>query len=210
MTALSTLLTVDVEGYLFNDLAQLQRPDVNVAFPLLMTACAGIELLGALVSPKALPTRGTNASCFKHYWTNFLYVDEPEKAKLADTIYSLGRNGLAHTYLLKSVAVGRRLGDLHLRRSGSPSVLHIDSSQLADDLRTSYHGPFTDVFRADSGAVSRLTMELRLNELLVRYNMEAVFHAAAGHELPPIAERGAVSMSTGGPIFDTKFWNGDA
>ena len=179
MTSLDRLLQIDVETYLFNDLAEMQREDVRVAFPLLMAACAGIELLGQLTAPGPQKNPGTERS-FLWYWKEYLYKDDSQKADLGLAIYTLVRNGLGHTFLLKGpIAVARHeVRDHHLKWMSSDSAsdqrLYIDASQLADDLRTSYYTRFrARVDASDSEEPNRRTMQMRLDCLTERYAKEA-------------------------------------
>jgi hypothetical protein len=201
MSTLDRLLKIDIEGYLFNDLAEMQRDDVRVAFPLLMASCAGIELLGRLVAPGTAKDPGAER-CFLCYWNEYLYPDDPEKSELGRTIYTLVRNGLGHTFLLKGpIAVAKHeIRDQHLKWVADPRtghLLHIDASQLADDLKASYNARFLPLATTTEGeAPNRHTMQLRLDWLIQRYLKEAARYRPKADSLSRVAERSVASSTT--------------
>ena len=104
-------LTHSVEGYLFKDLknmGQIQPPppeDKGAAgYRMLMSALAGMELLGYLLMPNDDLFDGTGRSdnaYFSNYWNHYFAAEEPKYKGLSETFRSLIRNGLAHTFLTK-------------------------------------------------------------------------------------------------------------
>lgn len=161
MTDLETFLKNDIEGFLFNDLRQMQHPDLKVTFPLVMTAFAGIELFGSLLSTSRLRTDGERY--FAEYWSLHLYPS-PGVRECGVPLYRLVRHGLAHLFLLKGpVATGRYLPSLHLKRSGGH--FYIDAVQLANDLMASYKRCVRHVADQATGNPSAETMAARLKDI---------------------------------------------
>ncbi len=188
---LDTFLQTVVEGYLLRDLEEM-RSKTDVGFPIVMTACAGIELLGHLVAPGE--DRPGPDTSFEHFWRVFLYPKEPERL-LAGAVYNLARNGLGHSFILKGrLGVGR---GAHLAWSDDGSILCVNASRLAQDFAAAYRNGFLPLARALDGPVNRQSIEARLNQLLQRYERDArEQRAAIPTGLPHLVDFGAVSAAT--------------
>jgi hypothetical protein len=140
MTDLNTFLQKNVEGYLFEDLQTMKAATLApgkqagaVGYPLLMSAFAGIELLGALLSDSPFD-KNKGAAYFDDFWRNHLYSTDPCRAAAGKALYQLVRHGLAHVYVTKGdIVVFKHAPAMHLVRAPDGSI-YIDAAQLADDL----------------------------------------------------------------------------
>lgn len=132
-----------VEGYLFGDLrsmAPIKPPDGQyggVGYPMVMTALAGVELLGVLTSDEEFsPHSGRKR--FREFWQSFLYPSQPARQEMAPLVYQLVRHGLAHTYMTKPVIeVTKAYHGEHLCRTQRGSII-LDALTLADELSEAY------------------------------------------------------------------------
>jgi hypothetical protein len=133
-----------IEGYLFGDLQSMAAFRLpagqqwgNLNYPMLMTALAGIEVLGVLTSRAPYkPEHG--AGRFREFWRDYVYVDRPAFGRLDSVAYEFIRHGLAHSFITKPMVVVTKNQDpRHLHRRND-HVLCIDAVTLADDLRTAY------------------------------------------------------------------------
>jgi hypothetical protein len=86
MQDLDQFIENDVRGNLLRDLTALQY--VEVTFPSLMAACAGIELFGGLLDEAEFKTYGKGEHYFSSYWSAYLYP-RVERSALSPTIYTL-------------------------------------------------------------------------------------------------------------------------
>lgn len=190
-TDLDAFLRTVVEGYLLRDLEEM-RSKTEVGFPIVMAACAGIELLGFLVTP-GIDRPGPDRS-FEHFWRVFLYPEEPERL-LAGAVYNLARNGLGHSFILKGrLGVGR---GAHLAWSDDGSILCINASRLTEDFAAAYRNGFLPLTQTLNGPVNHETIAARLDQLLRRYESDAREQKALiPRRLPRVADFGAVSAST--------------
>jgi hypothetical protein len=124
-----------VEGYLLADLDSLQRAEPRAdghgacVYPMVMTTCAGIELLGKL------STGGDRAKGFTHYWSTYLYNNRSEHE--GTVIYQAVRHGLAHLFLAKSNVQIRKSDGQHLAFN-EDGRLCLNATQLATDFARSY------------------------------------------------------------------------
>jgi hypothetical protein len=142
---LNEFLTQRIEGYLFEDLTRFEalpnEAQGDLGYPMLMTCFSGIEMLGALVSPKHLDFARDGHIRFFKYWKDFLYVNDPDRSKLGPRVYQLGRHGIAHTFAAKSgILVTRKPSDGHLVQVDEE--LLVNAVQLARDLRSSFDTRF--------------------------------------------------------------------
>jgi len=169
--ALSNFLEKYVEGYLFEDLRTMknaqpaQGKDAGaLGYPILMTAFAGIELFGALLSTtKFEPYHG--GEYFKAFWTKHLYPIEPRRAA-GEPLYQLIRNGLAHLFITKGDnLVFKNAPQSHLVRTPD-GLICIDATQLADDLERCYKSKAKDLILSGASAA-------RLSEIENNYRRQA-------------------------------------
>ena len=143
MSDLDYFLKKNVEGYLFEDIATLKRAKQTpgktegaVGYPLLVTTCTGIELLGALVSPKKFIRKNGQAH-FIRFWKEYLYPEKP-RVSVGNAVYQLARHGLAHVFVVKgNLVVVKDEPREHLVYSKTGG-LRINAGQLADDLVEAY------------------------------------------------------------------------
>jgi hypothetical protein len=168
MIELDQFIENDVRGNLLRDLTALQY--VEVTFPVLMTACAGVELLGGLLAESEFKPYRKGAAYFSSYWSRYLYP-RAEQSALSGIIYELVRNGLAHGFVLKGAfAIGRRQPQRHLTRSGG--VLFVDVVQLASDVVESFHRDFEPLLAI--GNSKRATIYQRYGEMRACYQEQAL------------------------------------
>lgn len=141
---LDDYLTQFIEGYLFNDLdsmAAIGVPDGKqfggVAYPMVMTALSGIEILGTLTSPH-WQAKHDGPGNFRHFWREYLYKGREAIQRLDAVFYELVRHGLAHSFMTKPmVMVTKSNDDRHLHKSPD-NVIYVDALTLATELRTAY------------------------------------------------------------------------
>lgn len=178
MVDLNAFLQKNVEGYLFEDLRTMRAASLPpgkqagaVGYPLLMTAFAGIELLGALLSPGEF-NKDKGAQYFGSFWRDYLYSNDSSRAAAGDTLYQLVRHGLAHIYVTKgNVWVVKHVPAMHLVRTDDGSIW-VDAVQLADDLEESYKSRVKPLIAASDG-ISGASMTKRLGEMEVAYRAQA-------------------------------------
>lgn len=132
-----------IEGYLFHDLREMAKIRVpnygGCGYPMVMTTLAGIELLGVLTSEKDYSEQhGDNR--FREFWQRYLYPTSPRRQAMADLMYQLVRNGLAHTYMTKpGFVVTKGYDGRHLSKtSGDEEIIVIDALTLAEDFELAY------------------------------------------------------------------------
>lgn len=178
-------LNRNVDEYLIEDLRKLKRLKPakgktagGAGYPLVMTALAGIELLGALASASTF-NKNAGSTYFSDYWKNFLYETDPTRAGLHEIVYQLVRHGLAHVFVMKGDIVvvkgpkkrgskGTKSAAVHHLAFEPPKTLVLDAAQLADDLIDSYNTRFKAKL-----AVSRADMQNRLDEMEKAYTNQA-------------------------------------
>ena len=145
---LRDFLRTFVDGYLISDLRAMLavRPTGDsrfgaLGYPIVASTCAGIELLGTLsCEPKAAVDFNEGRRYFRWFWQNWMCTDEGRR-DLADPVYELLRNGIAHSFVGRPrVEVGRFGGsrDMHLTRKPRSEVLHVDADALANDFVNAY------------------------------------------------------------------------
>jgi hypothetical protein len=142
---LDLFLRTYVSGYLLADLRSMERFRLPgnrktgaLGYPMVMTVAAGIELLGSLISP----SKADGIKCFGRFWREWLYPNEPDRQRLADAVYLLGRHGIAHAFVAKpriTVTRVRSPKGYHLKRQfGTADTLMIDAPTLVRDFRRAY------------------------------------------------------------------------
>lgn len=142
--ALRAFLKQNIEGYLFEDLATMAGAEPadggsigRLGYPMVATACAGIELLGALMDHETQLDPLHTGRHFVWYWKNILYKTDAHRAECADHVYQLVRHGVAHFFLTKGkVAVAKDPNLVHLSWDGEWLV--VNALTLWRDLENSY------------------------------------------------------------------------
>ncbi|HTR56308.1 MAG TPA: hypothetical protein VMJ10_36795 [Kofleriaceae bacterium] len=196
---LKTFLGEFIEGALFMDLDTMAvaKPSATAStpkygylgYPMIMTAAAGIELLGILVADRYEERSQKN---FKRYWKNYLYPSGP-KRDVAEAVYSLARCGITHNYAGKAPTISKS-GE-HLVRVGD--IVQIDAVQLATDLKESYFRQIRPIVDGTpSGDVTAKTMAKRLDDMLKAHNKEYKEHKAAFDALDAAAARPATTVAS--------------
>jgi hypothetical protein len=159
---LSDFLAQHVERYHLEDIAAMSRTQPApvsgggaCGYPLIMTVCSGVELLGALSSPTPFNTR-SGSTYFLQYWRAHVYQGDPGREEAGEGLYQLARHGLAHAFVMKgSIHVIKRDAGSHLRLTAAGD-LYVDSAQLADDFVSSYHHRFKPQYAGSTTAQARL------------------------------------------------------
>ena len=184
-----------VEGYLFHDLASMERirlPDEQhygaVSWPIVLSVLSGMELLGALLFDHEFDADSGDTH-FKHYWVQFLGAVFPEYKKMPggpDLMRALVRHGLAHSFLTApGINVTKGDASRHLYLHPDPlHVLSIDCLKLAEDFRESYAKKVHPIVRGvplwlGPRTISRESMQQRLNQVARFYADEAIKHLGA-------------------------------
>ena len=135
----SQFLDHNVEEFLIKDLEAMIQGS-RVCYPIVMTACAGIELLGSLFSDEFNSLAGSGY--FRRYWTQYLYPTRDHTREMGDALYTLVRNGLSHMFLpAEQIGVTGARPHAHLTRDSHGRVI-IDAHQLAKDFIRSYRFDF--------------------------------------------------------------------
>jgi len=178
MADLNAFLQRTVEGYLFEDLRTMKAASLPpgkeagaVGYPLLMSAFAGIELLGALLSLSQF-NKDKGAEYFVSFWRDYLYPTDSCRAAAGETLYKLVRHGLAHVYVTKGdIWVFKHAPEMHLVRRHDGAIC-VDAARLADDLEESYESRVKPLIAASDG-ISGVSMTMRLGEMEVAYRAQA-------------------------------------
>jgi len=159
-----------IEGSLFNDLETMQHAKPldptaqwgHLAYPIVMTCSAGIEVLGVLTSEED-PSRSKANFC--HYWRTYLYPDPGPKREAAEAVYVLARCGITHSFAAKLPSVEKGTGRHLIHQNG---VLIIDCLQLAEDFKRSYRDHIQPIALGTfAGTVTAETMNKQLKRLIV-------------------------------------------
>jgi hypothetical protein len=211
---LAAFLSKNVEGYLFKDLETLKDAEPStkpgdgfVGYPMLMTACAGIELFGALSSPNTFQARGKSAEYFANWWENYLYPNDPEKSA-GPCLYRLVRCGLMHGFLTKGdILVVKDRRELHLKlKDPGPAPppgraqVYIDPVKLAEDLVTSFGLIKSDV---DARRPKAASMADRFDEMVIACDSAANKDDVLLSQLPIAATTASSPVPSGPPFFPT-------
>lgn len=191
MVDLNAFLQRNVEGYLFEDLRTMKAASLPpgkeagvVGYPLLMSAFAGIELLGALLSPIQFD-KNKGAHYFGSFWRDYLYPNDSCRAAAGDALYQVIRHGLAHVYVTKGdIWVVKHVPAMHLVRADDGSIW-VDAAQLADDLEESYDSRVKPLLAASDG-ICGASMTMRLGEMDVAYRAQAA-HLLQNLQLPSVS-----------------------
>ena len=170
--ALKDFLTQNVKGYLFDDIRSMcdPQPAGGCGYPLLMTVCSGIELLGMLSSylEQEFQTHRMSDKYFLDYWQKALYPGDRDRRNAGKAVYQLVRHGLAHSFVTKgNLTVVNRAGEPHFTRT--PVEVIINAYELATDFTGSYQSEFLDKrLKANTPAI-----EKRLDEIWTAYTKQA-------------------------------------
>lgn len=181
----------NVEGFLFNDLDAVSG--TGASYPAILTCFAGIELLGAIVSPTKF-NRDDGRLYFSGYWRQFLYPALPSTTAVSEDIYKFVRHGVAHAYVMKgSFGAGTAATVPHLSRTPD-DVIYIDAAQLAKDLRESYAQRLLPAVAANH--VLAASMAKQVKEIRDQYDADAKAIRKGNFPLSGIpADKKAISQS---------------
>lgn len=146
---LSDYLEICIEEYLFGDLESItkfvpSRAKGNASFPMVLSICAGMEFLGALLLPpieEEYVDHGRDCEYFGHYWKNYLGVVNAKYNKEINghVAHDLIRNGLAHHFMVKfGIGTVRSQPERHLTIENPGTIFVIDADRLYEDFRKSY------------------------------------------------------------------------
>lgn len=180
-----------IEGYLFKDLenmVELQpKPGQDkgaVGYPMIMTICSGIEVLGALLYPNPIKklTNNIGRDHFRHYWDNYLVAHKSSVyLGLAELVYSLVRHGVAHSFIAKggvlvykprpSTIIPENLR--HMNVDVSRQTISINPVEFFKDFSNSYFGLIKPIIFSSARNPLKNDMQARLNELLSSYEAQA-------------------------------------
>jgi hypothetical protein len=190
MSRLDQVLAHNIDGYLAWDVGSMSLDDADgrgVGYPLLMATCAGIEFLGALLSPTEFQVHGQSSANFVRYWGDVLYPSPSPNSGFGQLIYGLARCGIAHGFLLKGeVRVIRHEPQLHLKRDADGNFV-VDAVQLARDFLNSYWFRIARDLTDPAKAALRARMESRLSEMEIIFAKEGATFATLVASTPQVA-----------------------
>jgi hypothetical protein len=153
-----------VEGYLFRDLESMASlPDRgrygNCGYSMVLVACTGIELFGALTYERG---RQQGDTYFNAFWAT-LYKTQPARAELGELVRKLVRDGIAHVFIARPNVTVWKQGDAqtHLTTDAN-GFFNIDALCLFEDLKRAYHSEIRP--RLEFGA-ARARLQARLDIL---------------------------------------------
>ena len=197
MSDLRDFLEQNVEGYLFNDIRTMQ--EVPVAYPLLMTTFAGVELLGALLSTSQFDAFKKGREYFVSYWSNYLCPKLPNTESIGEQLYQLIRHGVAHAFIIKGpIAVGRNPEDPHLTVDGG--VLYVNAVTMSQQFATSYYERVKPLL-SEPPSQQAVTMSQRLAEMKRIYQKQfSEKYKASAYPSGQTATSAAVSHSVILPV----------
>ena len=141
------------------------------------------------------------AAYFSWFWRRWIYRNG-EREKLDGVVYSLLRNGIAHTFVGKPrVDVTRFAPDLHLSRYDGRLI--VDADSLADDFVAACRDFSSNLFL---DGTDRTRVERRLEQFEAEIARQSNQHARAimkaGTAQAPVATRPtAVSSPSIAPVF---------
>ena len=186
MSAIDDFLQHYIDGYLAYDIATMSQNDANgngVGYPLLMTTCAAVELMGALLSPDKFSTFNKGHTYFEEYWNGYLYAAPSKYTPFGAATYQLVRHGIAHAFQTKGeIGVTRHRPDLHFTRD-TRNLLIIDAVQLACDFMQSYHRLVKPRLDAPS-TPNRASMDQRLIDMQTVYQSQSLTHGSSFASAP--------------------------
>lgn len=199
---LDQFLTQWVDGYLLGDLASMvadpPSPNRGVGYPILITALAGMELLGRLLWPstKYLPKREHRGNqFFLNYWDNYFVAENGQYRGLGDMFRQLVRHGIAHAFLAKgSVIVWRGTGRPTCL-DPEANVLYVDCVVFEQEFVRSYRQRVMPILAGTDthGLTSRDGMQERLIQLLDDDDEQVAKYFPATQALDPAMICGASS-----------------
>lgn len=167
-----------IDGYLFCDLKSIAtKIPANLhpgaaGYPMILTMCAGMELLGALLRPtlKDKFNEDQGIKYFGHYWKYYLSKTNPEYKKYGEIARTLVRNGLAHLFMTKpNIGIVKSNPRLHLKKVEGHLV--IDCVRLFEDFKKSYEDHAKPVI-LDGKEGTQLASN-RLHQIMAQYTIEA-------------------------------------
>jgi hypothetical protein len=167
------------EAHLLADMATLESVRLpaganggGVGYPLLATAIAATELLGALRSPTEFdPQAGRKR--FTEWWQQELYQTSPER-DIAPAVYSMVRNWVLHTFVGRDPFTVTTHGHAnHLRAIKAPSgqsvEVFLDATQYAQDVRASYQRVIVPALSTPDVGLWN-TLDARLKDVLAYHH----------------------------------------
>jgi hypothetical protein len=167
-----------IDGYLLCDLESIaydispKKHPGAAGYPLILTICSGMELLGALLRPKIGEKYDEELGIkyFGHYWKHYLSKINPEYDKYGDAARSLVRNGLAHLYMAKPrIGVVKSNSKYHLKQLDDHLVF--DAVMLYEDFKKSYLEIAKPILL--DGKDGSILASNRLNNILAKYMLES-------------------------------------
>lgn len=167
-----------VLGYLLDDLESMSKimplsgkSTGAVGFPMIMTICSGIELLGGLLSPVAFSTSAKAGRVyFDHYWNEYLSKQHKCYSGQATSVYQLMRNPIAHVFMTKPGITVIKNPD-KVSKVGLVSTnyeMTIDCIKFYQDFKASILTHFISKLQSLESS-----MQLRLNEMLEKYGLDS-------------------------------------
>jgi len=201
MFTVGDFLDLYVEKYLFEDLDNMAgltpkkgKQEGAAGYPIVLTVFAGIELLGALVRPAKFDV-GDGRKCFRHYWQECMYRPR-HRRDIADAIYSLVRNGLAHGFAVKgSIWVCKNQPNRHLTRDDQ-GRLWIDACELIRDLKDSYTNHVKPSV-LNKTSVAYMNMQTRFDEMTKEFTTEVANSWRELGSLQQVASEVGTPVGTG-------------
>lgn len=178
MTDLEAFLLHNVEGYLFGDLQRITAiPVPGVGYPVVMAAFAGVELLGALMSPRSFNPQAGRES-FLEYWSQNLYPSVASTRDLGDALYTFVRNGIAHAFIPHGqIGIAAKSPSVHLEFDAS-GLFVINAEQLAEDLMASYASSIKPHITPAGTGTLETTMANNLKDMLASPTRKPALRAA--------------------------------
>ena len=163
-----------VEGYLFKDLENLSIIKLEqgekygaAGYPMLISICAGIELLGIVVSEETFD-HGEDFIYFDKFWNTLVELN-PKYGGLGRLVYKLARNGLAHTFVTKIGILVTKDSNQHLKLDLNERILILDVNQLYSDLKTAYTRQVKPLLESEKSVL----MQRQLDALIDYYEAQS-------------------------------------
>jgi len=160
---------------------------------------AGIELLGVLTS-KTEFNGWKGDKRFRDYWQQYLYPFRPDRQPIANAIYDLVRNGIAHTYTTKpSFVVTKGHEGRHMCWSPTDDgkAFWIDALTFAEELIESYDQRVKPQL---TDAAFKDQMENRFENLRCLYRENYEEMKSQLKQAPTAPRLPAASASTSSPV----------
>jgi hypothetical protein len=115
---LTDFLEKFLDGYLLEDLCSMEgyqlaadRKAGALGYPIVMTVCSGIEMLGTLSFDASRVSKDDGQQYFRYFWRTWMYPNDQSRQKLDDPMYRLVRHGIAHIFQAKPRIIVTRLSD---------------------------------------------------------------------------------------------------